>query len=343
MARQGNRCSTGRVDTSREASSRARRRKALARSAVLDGLADRDRTTRALRVADGEVEGPSWRSPLADSLSFVIARLWAGRHGVAVTVFAEEVDDHRLRDDDLVAVAVEGMTRLDRDLAVGRPGPDAEAADDPPAVEHAVVPAELLAEVELLLCQVGLAEQLPGEVAGALDRHDGATYYPQGTRASSFTSGTVVTDVRDQRDTVQPMSAFALQFPLQQVPEYAARYTDDDGEVLAIGRAVRDRGHYTLEEFRRVCRWKTPRSAPLVAQNSSDSVEASTRVALGETASDRERVKALQSLRGVGVPTASVLLHLVYPERYPILDVRALHALGVRCALHTATGSGSPT
>ena len=58
-------------------------------------------------------------------------------------------------------------------------------------------------------------------------------------------------------------------------------------------------------------------------------MKASTRVALGETASDRERIKALQSLRGVGVPTASVLLHLVYPERYPILDVRALHALGV--------------
>ena len=117
--------------------------------------------------------------------------------------------------------------------------------------------------------------------------------------------------------------------PIQQVSEYAARYTDDDDEVLAIGRAVRDRGHYRLEEFRRVCRWKTPRSAPLVAQNSSDSVEAWTRVALGETGSDRERIKALQSLRGVGVPTASVLLHLVYPERYPILDVRALHALGV--------------
>jgi hypothetical protein len=28
--------------------------------------------------------------------------------------------------------------------------------------------------------------------------------------------------------------------------------------------------------------------------------------------------------------TASVLLHLAYPERYPILDKRALHALGVR-------------
>lgn len=125
------------------------------------------------------------------------------------------------------------------------------------------------------------------------------------------------------------MSVFTLQFPLEQVPAYAARYTDDDADVLAIGRTVRDRGHYTLDEFRSVCRWKTPRSAPLVAQNSRDVVETSTRLALAEVASDRARVKELQTLRGVGLPTASVLLHLVYPERYPILDVRALHALGV--------------
>jgi hypothetical protein len=127
------------------------------------------------------------------------------------------------------------------------------------------------------------------------------------------------------------MPAFALQFPIQQVSEYAARYAtaDDDDEVLAIARAVRDRGYYTLEEFRTVCRWKTPRSAPLVAQNSGESVEAATRVALSDESDDRERLEALLSLRGIGWPTASVLLHLPYPERYPILDKRALHALGV--------------
>ena len=93
---------------------------------------------------------------------------------------------------------------------------------------------------------------------------------------------------------------------------------------------ARDRGHYTHDEFVRVCRWKTLRSAPLVAQNSAESVEASTRVALSETSGERERVEALRSLRGVEWATASVFLHLAYPERYPILDKRALHALGVR-------------
>lgn len=132
-------------------------------------------------------------------------------------------------------------------------------------------------------------------------------------------------------DTVLRVPAFELQFGLAEVREYAARFpSEDDDEALAIGRNARERGYYTLKEFRKVCRWKTPRSVPLVAQNSAGSVQALTRVALSETSSERERIEALRSLRGVGWPTASVLLHLAYPDRYPILDKRVVHALGVR-------------
>jgi hypothetical protein len=127
------------------------------------------------------------------------------------------------------------------------------------------------------------------------------------------------------------MRAFALQFPIERVPEYATRFpSEDDGKALEIGRNARERGHYTLEEFRKVCRWKTPRSAPLVARNSAEAVISLTGMALSETSSERERIEALRSLRGVGWPTASVLLHLSCPDRYPILDKRVVHALGVR-------------
>jgi hypothetical protein len=127
------------------------------------------------------------------------------------------------------------------------------------------------------------------------------------------------------------MRPFALQFPIERVPEYAARFpSEDDGEALAIGRNARKRGHYTLEEFRKVCRWKTPRSAPLVARNSAGAVVSLTGVALSEMSSERERIDALRALHGVGWPTASVLLHLAHPDRYPILDKRVVHALGVR-------------
>jgi hypothetical protein len=75
------------------------------------------------------------------------------------------------------------------------------------------------------------------------------------------------------------MQAVTLQFPIKQVPEFATRYAyENDREVLAIGRVARDRGHYTLVEFLKVCRWKTQRSGPLVALNTAGSVEASTRV-----------------------------------------------------------------
>jgi hypothetical protein len=127
-----------------------------------------------------------------------------------------------------------------------------------------------------------------------------------------------------------PVAQFQLQFPLERVREYAARFdAPADVPALAIGRAARERGHYTLDEFVAACRWKTPRSAPLVARNSAEEVEAATRVALGPVGSAGARMQALRALHGVEWATGSVLLHIAYPDRYPILDVRALHALGV--------------
>lgn len=131
-------------------------------------------------------------------------------------------------------------------------------------------------------------------------------------------------------DTVQAVPHFELQFPIEEVGEYASRYAyADDADVIAIGQAARGRGHYTRDEFIRVCRWKTPRSASYAAKNSARSVEGVTGVALAESTPERERLRELRSLHGVELPTASVFLHLAYPERYPILDQRALQALGV--------------
>jgi phytoene dehydrogenase-like protein len=59
-------------------------------------------------------------------------------------------------------------------------------------------------------------------------------------------------------------------------------------------------------------------------------VRSATRTALARNSTERERMRVLRALHGVQWPTASVLLHLADPDRWPILDVRALHALGVR-------------
>jgi hypothetical protein len=98
--------------------------------------------------------------------------------------------------------------------------------------------------------------------------------------------------------------------------------------VTAAGLAARARGHYTRPEFLTVCRWKTPRSGPKVASNSAPAIRAATRRAF-VTKDPAEQMAALLALVGVGVPTASVLLHFAFPETLPILDVRALESLGV--------------
>jgi hypothetical protein len=126
------------------------------------------------------------------------------------------------------------------------------------------------------------------------------------------------------------MSTFVLQFPSREIEALAGRFpqTVDERDMQA-GAAVRTRGYYTRDEFIEVCAWKTVRSRPKVARNSEASVVAATGRSLA-TDDERDRMAALLELEGVGVPTASTLLYFVFPERYPILDVRALESLGVK-------------
>ncbi len=123
---------------------------------------------------------------------------------------------------------------------------------------------------------------------------------------------------------------FELQFPSHEIEPLAARFPSlDDTRLEAVGTAVRARGHYRRAEFIEVCAWKTPRSRPRIAANPEPVVVATTGRALGAS-DEAERMAALLELGGVGVPTASTLLYVAFPQDYPILDVRALESLGVK-------------
>jgi hypothetical protein len=125
-----------------------------------------------------------------------------------------------------------------------------------------------------------------------------------------------------------PMPTFRLQFPVAMVEVLAARYDfDADDAVAAAGAGARHRGYYTKPELSLLCEWKSVRSKSRVAQNSDVFVQAITRAAFA-TEDEFERMTALCALRGVEAPTASVLLHFAFPDRYPIIDWRALESLG---------------
>lgn len=132
------------------------------------------------------------------------------------------------------------------------------------------------------------------------------------------------------RDDYRPVNAFALQFPAEDIEALAAHFpSSDDTRLTVLGAAVRARGHYNRAEFIEVCAWKTPRSRPRVAANSEAAVRKATGRAL-DASDEGTRIAALLELSGVGVPTASTLLFVAFPDDYPILDVRALESLGVK-------------
>jgi hypothetical protein len=128
--------------------------------------------------------------------------------------------------------------------------------------------------------------------------------------------------------TLGDVLKFELQFPPEDIEPLAARFGYiDDSVCRAAGEAARTRGCYTREDFVTVCVWKTSRSRSKVEHNDADAVGQATRRALG-SGDEHERMAALIELEGVGVPTASTLLHFAFPEDYPILDMRALESLG---------------
>ena len=125
------------------------------------------------------------------------------------------------------------------------------------------------------------------------------------------------------------MASFRLQFPIADVEPLAERFgfDSDDDEVAGAGRSARGRGFYTKPELALICEWKTPRSRGRVAKNTEVFVERITAAAFA-TDDESERMAALCVLRGVDTPSASVLLHFAFPDRYPIIDWRALESLG---------------
>ncbi len=112
------------------------------------------------------------------------------------------------------------------------------------------------------------------------------------------------------------------------VRELAGRYSyaGDDAARKAGDRAA-SAGRYSRGDFLTVVRWKSPRAVPLAEQNTARAVVRATTAAF-HTDSEVERMIRLLELRGVGVPIASALLHFAFPDRYPILDYRALASLG---------------
>jgi hypothetical protein len=135
------------------------------------------------------------------------------------------------------------------------------------------------------------------------------------------------------------MSELSLKFPKADLPQWARRYSyADDKRALQAGERARAAGYFTRDDFLEVCEWKT-RGRPRrhYTRNSEDDIRRVTALALSST-DEPTRLWTLvaPNLKGVQMPTASVLLHLAACDptsaamantAYPIIDFRALWSL----------------
>jgi hypothetical protein len=100
-----------------------------------------------------------------------------------------------------------------------------------------------------------------------------------------------------------------------------------------VRRDVAKRGYYLREEALAVVGWKSPRSRTYFGRNLGEDIEGLTRLAL--QAPDHLRHRVLGLLDGVGDPVASALLAVACPDRFTVMDFRAIETLQAHGELKT--------
>lgn len=131
------------------------------------------------------------------------------------------------------------------------------------------------------------------------------------------------------------MATFELQPGKSELEELAAEYWQKTGEkehelekaAYEAGAAIR-KGDHSLANLEMIVRWKSERVVHYLIGNSEETIRQALAVAASPASTVRSAVDALTSLHGIDIAVASAILAAIDPERYMVLDVRALEALG---------------
>jgi hypothetical protein len=137
------------------------------------------------------------------------------------------------------------------------------------------------------------------------------------------------------KEGTTPMAYFELQPEELELQHLAEQYWHEAGAreqqlekaAYEAGEAIRG-GEHTLPNLETIVRWKSERAVHYLIGNSSESIKSALAIAAEPETKARDAVNALVALRGVDISVASAILATIYPERYAVLDYRALEALG---------------
>ena len=132
------------------------------------------------------------------------------------------------------------------------------------------------------------------------------------------------------------MPLFTLQFDSSRIFEFARRYKyQDDDIALEAGERIKT-GLFTRMNVEQIFGWKTKgRGRSRLLKNTDDEIADALRLVV-DARTDRAAIAVLLGLSGVGVPVASAIVTAIYPDRFTIIDFRALEALGISRSLATS-------
>lgn len=121
-----------------------------------------------------------------------------------------------------------------------------------------------------------------------------------------------------------------MEITKEKIKEYAEIY-DEHYTAANVEKEMKDwlknKRYLDREGFIKVGLWKSARPKKHYESNDDLTVREITRFSFA-TKSEKARIESLFVLNGVSYPVASVILHFAFPDRYPIMDFRAIWSLG---------------
>src|SRR3989344_7035791 len=112
---------------------------------------------------------------------------------------------------------------------------------------------------------------------------------------------------------------------IQDITHYIKNYNTEEVLFNEVGPEIRKRGFMKFDEFYKICMWKSVRPKKRYIQNNKI-VENITKKAFSEN-NEANKMLMLTRLNGVGIPTASAILTIVFPNKYSVIDIRCIESL----------------
>lgn len=113
---------------------------------------------------------------------------------------------------------------------------------------------------------------------------------------------------------------------IDNLKKYVSLYDAEKYLFEVVGPRTKKSGYMTFDDFYKICMWKSARQKQRYIKNKAK-IETVTKEAFSKK-DEEEKIKILcDNLEGVGIPTASAILTIVFPEKYAIVDIRCISIL----------------